>query len=158
MKTFGISPFFIKYIVLWTSFRVVAVFILVWDRKRLLHEWREYFRFLSVPWKLWLFVPALLFVTFAGRYTNDETWDVATGSGMAILTFLHGNRGGTPRRLGAVAPRGPVCDRPGLQGVMLSAERNLRANCHRMWQRTECVRRIKVTVISMGQRNTSIVN
>jgi hypothetical protein len=33
-------------------------------------------------------VPALLFVTFAGRFTNDETWDVVTGSGMAILTFL----------------------------------------------------------------------
>jgi hypothetical protein len=23
-----------------------------------------------------------------GRYTNDETWDWVTGSGMAILTFL----------------------------------------------------------------------
>jgi hypothetical protein len=112
------SPFFVKYIALWASFCLVAAAILVWDRKRLVPEWREYWRFLNVPWKLCLFAPAFLFVTFAGRYTNDETWDVVTGSGMAILTFLHGNRGGTPRRLGAVAPRGPVCDRPGLQGVM----------------------------------------
>lgn len=29
----------------------------------------------------------ILFVTFAGRYTNDETWGPVTGSGMAILTF-----------------------------------------------------------------------
>jgi hypothetical protein len=88
MKTFSISPFFVRYIAIWTSFCFVALLILVWDRKRLLPEWREYFPFLAVPWKLWVFVPALIFVTFAGRYTNDETWDVVTGSGMAILTFL----------------------------------------------------------------------
>jgi len=35
-----------------------------------------------------LFVPAFFFVTFAGRLTDDETWDWVTGSGMAILTFL----------------------------------------------------------------------
>jgi hypothetical protein len=84
----SISPFFSKYIALWMSFCLVAVLILVWDRKRLIPEWREYLRFLSAPWKLWMFVPAFLFVTFAGPYTDDETWDWVTGSGMAILTFL----------------------------------------------------------------------
>jgi hypothetical protein len=88
MKTLSSSPFFIKYISIWASFCLLAAFILMWDRKRLLPEWREYWRFLCVPWKLWLLVLALIFVTFAGRYTNDETWDVVTGSGMAILTFL----------------------------------------------------------------------
>jgi len=33
-------------------------------------------------------VPAFFFVTFAGRLTDDETWDWVTGSGMAVLTFL----------------------------------------------------------------------
>ena len=84
----SISPFFDRYIAIWTSFCFVAVLILVLDRKRLVPEWREYWRFLTVPCKLWLFVPAFLFVTFAGRFTNDETWDVVTGSGMAILAFL----------------------------------------------------------------------
>jgi hypothetical protein len=88
MNAVNISPFFLKYIGIWASFCLVAVFILVWDRKRLSPEWREYWHFLCVPWKVWLFVPALVFVTFAGRYTNDETWDWVTGSGMAILTFL----------------------------------------------------------------------
>jgi hypothetical protein len=88
MNAISISPFFVKYIVIWVSFCLVAVLILVWDRKRLIPEWREYWGFLCVPWKLWLFAPALLFVTFAGRFTNDETWDWVTGSGMAILTFL----------------------------------------------------------------------
>jgi len=84
----GISPFFVKYLAIWASFCLVAVFILILDRKRLFLESREYLSSLCVPWKLCLFVPALIFVTFAGRYTNDETWDLVTGSGMAILTFL----------------------------------------------------------------------
>jgi hypothetical protein len=88
MNAFSVSRFFAWYIASWASFCLIAISILVWDRKHLVAEWREYWRFLCVPWKLWLFVPALLFVSFAGRYTNDETWDVVTGSGMAILTFL----------------------------------------------------------------------
>jgi hypothetical protein len=88
MRVLSVSPFFLKYIAIWTAFCLIAAGILVWDRKRLVSEWREYSRFLSVPWKLCLFAPALIFVTFAGRYTNDETWDPVTGAGMAILTFL----------------------------------------------------------------------
>ena len=88
MIALSISPFLAKYIALWTLFCLVAVLILAWDRKRLLPEWREYRRFLCVPWKVCLFVPAFFFVTFAGRLTDDETWDWVTGSGMAILTFL----------------------------------------------------------------------
>jgi hypothetical protein len=88
MREASIAPFFVRYIAVWTLFCLGAVAILVWDRKRLMSEWREYWRFLAIPWKLWLFMPAFLFVTFAGRFTNDETWDVVTGSGMALLTFL----------------------------------------------------------------------
>jgi hypothetical protein len=77
-----------EYIVFWASFCLLAAAILIWDRKILLPEWRDYFRFLCVPWKLAIFVPALIFVSFAGRYTDDETWDFGTGSGMSILTFL----------------------------------------------------------------------
>ena len=75
MNAAGISPFFVKYIAIWTSFCLVALLMLAWDRKRLLPEWREYWRFLCVPWKVCLFVPAFFFVTFAGRLTDDETWD-----------------------------------------------------------------------------------
>jgi hypothetical protein len=88
LRAVNISPFFAKYMAIWASFCLAAVLISVWDRKRLVPEWRAYWRFLTVPWKLWLFVPAFIFVTFSGRFTNDETWDVVTGSGMAILTFL----------------------------------------------------------------------
>lgn len=76
------------YSLLWGSYCLLAGVILVQDRKTLLPEWRNYFRFLSVTWKLAIFAPAFLFVSLAGRFTDDETWDFVTGSGMSILTFL----------------------------------------------------------------------
>jgi hypothetical protein len=77
---FRVSQFFGWYIAIWVSFCVVAAAIVSLDRKRFIPESREYWGFLCVPWKLCLFVPAFLFVTFAGRYTNDETWDVGAVS------------------------------------------------------------------------------
>ena len=76
------------YILSWALYCLLAGAILVLDRKTLLPEWRNYFCFLSEPWKLAIFAPALFFVSFAGRFTDDETWDFVTGSGMSILTFL----------------------------------------------------------------------
>ena len=76
------------YTVLWSSTCLAALIVLVRDWPGLASEWREYRRFLWMPWKLALFIPALLFVSFAGHFTNDPTWDVVTGSGMSILTFV----------------------------------------------------------------------
>jgi len=76
------------YISCWASFCFWALVIAVKDRKQLVPEWRRYKLFLFVRWKLALFIPAFIFVTFAGRFTDDETWDTITGSGMSILTFL----------------------------------------------------------------------
>ncbi len=88
VKTLSLTPFEVKYVGCWVLFCLLAIGILVWDRRSLRQEWAAYFRFLSVPWKLTLFFPALVFVTFAGRFTDDETWDVVSGSGMSVLTFL----------------------------------------------------------------------
>jgi hypothetical protein len=88
MKTAPVPGSFIAYIGLWSLLCVLTVLILIRDHKRLLPEWRAYLGFLGVRWKLCLFVPAFLFVTFAGRFTDDETWDAVTGAGMATLTFL----------------------------------------------------------------------
>lgn len=54
----------------------------------LLAEARLYLRFLVIRWKLVVFLPALVFVTFGGRFTDDETWDVISGGGMSVLTFV----------------------------------------------------------------------
>ncbi|MEW6157213.1 MAG: hypothetical protein AB1813_07245 [Verrucomicrobiota bacterium] len=51
-------------------------------------ELRRYCRYLTMRWKLAIFVPAFLFVTVAGRFTDDETWDVISGGGMSLLTYF----------------------------------------------------------------------
>jgi hypothetical protein len=75
------------YTVCWVCFCLIAVGILLADRKRLAPELRPYVRFLCVPWKLCIFIPALLFITFAGHFTDDETWDIVTGCMMSIFTY-----------------------------------------------------------------------
>lgn len=83
------APAFVaRYVAFWICFCLFAVAIVLRDRKTLRLEWADYLRFLMVPWKLVIFIPALLFVTFAGRFTDDETWDVVTGAGMSVLTFV----------------------------------------------------------------------
>ncbi len=80
--------FLATYTVCWISFCFLALFIMFKDRKQLRLEWRDYLRFLCVPWKLSIFALAFLFVTFAGHFTDDETWDIITGSVMSLLTFF----------------------------------------------------------------------
>lgn len=73
------------YVAGWCAFTILAALV-AWRSVRI--DWRAALRFLLVPWKVALFVPAILFVTFAGRFTDDETWDVISGGGMSILTVL----------------------------------------------------------------------
>ena len=73
------------YIAGWCTFTVLAALV-AWRYVRL--PVRDALAFLLVPWKVAVFVPAILFVTFAGRFTDDETWDVVSGGGMSILTVL----------------------------------------------------------------------
>lgn len=80
-----LDAFLLRYLVTWLALCVLGLVLFVKDVEL---DWRAYGAFLTVPWKLALFVPAIVFVTFAGRYTNDETWDVVTGAGMSLLTFL----------------------------------------------------------------------
>jgi hypothetical protein len=84
----NMPSFLMAYLWLWMAACLVAVGILYRDRKSLHPELGNYARFLFVPWKIATFLPALLFVTFAGRFTDDETWDVVSGAGMSILTYL----------------------------------------------------------------------
>lgn len=84
---FYTSEFLKNYAAGWVMFCGLAV-VLAWFRRRSLAEdAQRYFDLLRVRWKLLSFVPALLFVTFAGRLTNDPTWHILCG-GMALLTFI----------------------------------------------------------------------
>jgi hypothetical protein len=48
----------------------------------------QYGSFLTQPWKLVTFALAATFVTFAGQFSYDDTWDLVNGAGMSILTYL----------------------------------------------------------------------
>lgn len=79
------TDFLVKYVVAWLAF---CAFALVLAIRHVRLDWSAELAFLTVPWKLAVFVPAIVFVTFAGHWTDDETWDVVTGFGMSALTFL----------------------------------------------------------------------
>lgn len=82
------DPRLLGYLAGWITFCLVAVVLLVRERAEVRGELRGYWRFLGMPWKLAVFLPAFVFVTFAGRFTDDETWDMISGGGMSLLTFL----------------------------------------------------------------------
>jgi hypothetical protein len=77
------TPFLVGYVAAWSTLCLVAAGV-AWRNLRL--SGTDALAFLRVPWKLALFGPGLVFVTFAGRFTDDETWDVVTGGGMSLLT------------------------------------------------------------------------
>jgi hypothetical protein len=82
------DPRLLWYVAGWFAFCLLAVGILVDDWVQVRGELQRYWKSLTMPWKLAIFAPAFTFVTFAGRFTDDETWDVITGGGMSLLTFL----------------------------------------------------------------------
>lgn len=88
MITHTNNPLLLGYVGGWISFCLLAGGIAAYDRVQVWAELRRYWGYLTMPWKVATFIPAFLFVTFAGRFTDDETWDVITGGGMSVLTFL----------------------------------------------------------------------
>ena len=82
------NSFFASYTIAWMLFCTLAIGIALKERNTLASQWKPYLQFLGVRWKLIVFAAAFLFVTFAGHFTNDETWDIITGGVMSLLTFL----------------------------------------------------------------------
>ncbi|MDP1922687.1 MAG: hypothetical protein Q8L14_40975 [Myxococcales bacterium] len=79
------DTFLLRYLVSWVAFCTLALVLFVRDVKV---DWRGQLKVLFVPWRVAVFLPAIVFVTVAGRYTNDETWDVVCGGGMSVLTVV----------------------------------------------------------------------
>jgi hypothetical protein len=74
-------------VVVWTAATVAGI-VAASMSPAIRGELAGYVRFLLVPWKLAVFVPAAIFVTFAGSFAYDDTWDVVAGGGMSLLTYL----------------------------------------------------------------------
>lgn len=77
------TPFLVWYVAGWLAFCLVAAALAA---RSVRIRRADVLAFLRTPWKVALFAPAMLFVTFAGRFTDDETWDVVSGGGMSVLT------------------------------------------------------------------------
>jgi hypothetical protein len=79
----SVTSFLVGYVVAWSVFCLAALVLAIATVRVPI---ADAVAFLRVPWKVALFVPAIVFVTFAGRFTDDETWDVVSGGGMSVLT------------------------------------------------------------------------
>lgn len=106
------GPWHRAYAALWCCACLGGLALAARSRARLAAELPAYARLLAVPWKVATAVPAIAFVALAGRFTEDATWDVPTGLGMACLAYL-----GAPWALGLAwgAARGR---RPRADGVL----------------------------------------
>ncbi len=82
------NAFLIKYLICWLSFCLFAGFLCYRYRKDLISELPNYRSLIFIKWKLVTFSIAFIFVTFAGHFTDDETWDIISGGGMSVLTFF----------------------------------------------------------------------
>jgi len=67
---------------------VVAAFLMVRERKRLVLFRPRYRLFLLSRWKLGTFAFASLAMIIMAPYTGDPTWDYVDAAFMSILTFL----------------------------------------------------------------------
>tara|TARA_B110001454_G_scaffold218991_1_gene249094 strand:- start:141606 stop:142319 length:714 start_codon:yes stop_codon:yes gene_type:complete len=79
-----------NYLINWICVLIVGIALYVRNRKKLQQQWAGYFDFLFLKWKLVTFVLSGLFVSLAGYWTDDESWDIISGFGMSLFTFLVG--------------------------------------------------------------------
>lgn len=82
------NPTIRNYMINWVSILFIAVVLAFIYRKRLAQNYSGYFDFLFLRWKVLTFSLSGLFVSFAGYWTDDESWDVISGFGMSFFTFL----------------------------------------------------------------------
>lgn len=75
---------------LWGSLFLFPLSLLILLRRRkeieLFH--REYWDYLFERWKLVTFLISGGFITLAGPYTSDPTWDMTNGGLMSLFTYL----------------------------------------------------------------------
>lgn len=83
-----LTPPFVAYLTGYSVASVVAVALMLRERKSLLLFQPEYRRYLFSKWKLLTFAIAATAMVVIAPYTGDPTWDYFDASFMSILTFL----------------------------------------------------------------------
>jgi len=76
------------YLSLWLTACLLALILVLVDRPRFSFLDRGYWRFLLRPWRIALFLTALLGIIGLAPYSGDPTWDAYDGAFMSVLTFL----------------------------------------------------------------------
>lgn len=75
------------YLVVWCTLCVIAVGLMVRNRRRLELFSSSYWRYLARPWKLVTFGLAAAGLTLIAPYTGDPTWDYIDAVFMSVLAF-----------------------------------------------------------------------
>lgn len=82
------NAFFYSYIAVWSTACVVAIVLMVLDRKTIILFKKSYLDFLFIKWKLITFIIAISAFIVLAPYTGDPTWDYYDAAFMSIFTYL----------------------------------------------------------------------
>ena len=75
------------YIAFWATACVVALALFLARRERHVISRRQYWQFLTEPWKVATFVTGAALITLLAPYTGDPTWDHYDGFFMSVFCY-----------------------------------------------------------------------
>ena len=80
--------FFYIYITVWMTACLIAIVLMIQNRKTIILFQQSYWDFLKIKWKFTTFVIATSAFIILAPYTGDPTWDYYDAAFMSILTFI----------------------------------------------------------------------
>lgn len=81
------APAFQLYIAAWSLACLAAVVLVLRDPRAFAIGRRDYWRFLTEPWKLAAFIAGAALITLVAPYTGDPTWDYVDGFFMSVFCY-----------------------------------------------------------------------
>jgi len=84
----GVSFGLMSYMIGWIMACILAVVIVISKRQHFGFLESAYWRFLAHPWRMIIFIVALLGVVGIAPYSGDPTWDYSDAAFMSILTYV----------------------------------------------------------------------
>jgi hypothetical protein len=83
-----VNRLFDAYLAAWITGCVLAVILLLRDRRAYALSHLSYWRFLCMRWKVWTFIIAAAGLVLVAPHTGDPTWDYVDAGFMAVLTYV----------------------------------------------------------------------
>ncbi|MCX5804433.1 MAG: hypothetical protein NTU69_13060 [Proteobacteria bacterium] len=82
------NPFFTIYTIAWGISCILALIFYLTEKEYYSIIWKNYRRFLFVPWKVSTFLIAGTGMVVIAPYTGDPTWDYVDAGFMSLFTFI----------------------------------------------------------------------